>query len=163
MDFHQTWYVHWYCWDLGSGLLMGKFHQFLTELSAWDTFIFSFPDDNLSRCHWIFTKLSICIDIVEIWFGIADWVDFVNFWQSYLPAHDNGQVLSFHIFNLYNLNIFVQIQNLLGSCLTLKVLSEIAADSIFRENKISISCELSAKQMIHKKCQNKKVICCNSD
>ena len=28
---------------------MGKFHQFLKELSAQDTPIFSFPDDNLSK------------------------------------------------------------------------------------------------------------------
>ena len=29
----------------------------------------SFPDDNLSKHQWIFTKLGMCIDIVEIWFG----------------------------------------------------------------------------------------------
>ena len=34
-------------------------------------YIFSFPDDNLSKYQWIFTKLGMCIDIVEIWFGIA--------------------------------------------------------------------------------------------
>ena len=51
---------------------MGKFRQFLTELSARDTHIFSFPDDNLSKHQWIFTKLGMCIDIVEIWFGIAN-------------------------------------------------------------------------------------------
>ena len=33
---------------------------------------FSFPDDNLSKHQWIFTKLDMCIDIVEIWFGIAN-------------------------------------------------------------------------------------------
>ena len=33
---------------------------------------FSFPDDNLSKHQWIFTKLGMCIDIVEIWFGIAN-------------------------------------------------------------------------------------------
>ena len=33
---------------------------------------FSFPDDNLSKHKWIFTKLGMCIDIVEIWFGIAN-------------------------------------------------------------------------------------------
>ena len=32
----------------------------------------SFPDDNLSKHQWIFTKLSMCIDIVEIWFGTAN-------------------------------------------------------------------------------------------
>ena len=33
---------------------------------------FSFPDDNLSKHLWIFTKLGMCIDIVEIWFEIAN-------------------------------------------------------------------------------------------
>ena len=32
---------------------------------------FSFPDDNLRKHQWIFTKLGMCIDIVEIWFGIT--------------------------------------------------------------------------------------------
>ena len=32
----------------------------------------SFPDDNLSKHQWIFTKLGMCIDVVEIWFGIAN-------------------------------------------------------------------------------------------
>ena len=50
---------------------MGKFRQILTALSAQDMLIFSFPDDNLSKRQWIFTKLGMCIDIVEIWFGIA--------------------------------------------------------------------------------------------
>ena len=31
---------------------------------------FSFPDDNLSKRLWIFTKLGMCIDIVEIGFGL---------------------------------------------------------------------------------------------
>ena len=33
---------------------------------------FSFPDDNLSKHQWIFTELGMCIDIVDIWFGIAN-------------------------------------------------------------------------------------------
>ena len=49
---------------------MGKFCQFLTELSARDIPIFPFPDDNLSKCQWIFTKLGMCIDIVEIGLGL---------------------------------------------------------------------------------------------
>ena len=32
----------------------------------------SFPDDNLSKHQWIFTKFGMCIDIVKIWFGIAN-------------------------------------------------------------------------------------------
>ena len=51
---------------------MGKFYQFLTELSACNTSAFSFLDDNFSKYEWIFTKLGVCIDIVETWFGIAN-------------------------------------------------------------------------------------------
>ena len=51
---------------------MGKFRHIFTELSARDTPIFLFPDDNLSKHQWIFTKLGMCIDIVELWFGIAN-------------------------------------------------------------------------------------------
>ena len=40
-----------------------------------------FPDDNLSKHQWIFTKLSMYVDIAEIWFGIA-----------------NGQISSFFYF-----------------------------------------------------------------
>ena len=28
-----------------------------------------FPDDNLSKHQWIFTKLGMCIDIEEVWFA----------------------------------------------------------------------------------------------
>ena len=51
---------------------MGKFGQYLTELSARDISIFSFLDDNFSKYQWIFTKIGTCIDIVETWFGIAN-------------------------------------------------------------------------------------------
>ena len=51
---------------------MGKFCQIFTELFAQDMPIFSFLDDNLCKHQWIFTKLGMCIDIVEIWFGIAN-------------------------------------------------------------------------------------------
>ena len=33
---------------------------------------FSFLDDNLSKHQWIFTKSGVCIDIMEIWYGIAN-------------------------------------------------------------------------------------------
>ena len=49
---------------------MDKFRQILTELSARDTPIFSFPDVNLCKCEGILTKLGTCIDIKEIWFGL---------------------------------------------------------------------------------------------
>ena len=43
-----------------------QFRQILTELSVQDMPIFSFPDDNLSKNQWIFTKLGMCTHIVEI-------------------------------------------------------------------------------------------------
>ena len=45
---------------------MGKFCQFLTELSARDTSLFSYPDNNCGIYEWIFAKHGVCIDIVEI-------------------------------------------------------------------------------------------------
>ena len=38
-----------------------------------------FPDDNLSKHQWIFTNFGMCIDIVEIWFGIANGQILSNF------------------------------------------------------------------------------------
>ena len=58
--------------EIWFGLLVGKFRQTFTELSAQNMPIFLFPDDNLSKHLWIFIKLGMCIDIVEIWFRIAD-------------------------------------------------------------------------------------------
>ena len=49
---------------------MGRFHQFLTELTAHHTSVLSFPDDNLSNCQWIFRKPGMCIDIVESRLGL---------------------------------------------------------------------------------------------
>ena len=54
-------------------MLLGKFGQLLTALSAHDTSVFSIPDDNFSKYLWIFMKLGMCIDIVEICYGIANW------------------------------------------------------------------------------------------
>ena len=47
--------------------------------------IFSFPDDSLSKCQWIFTKLGMCFPIVEIWFGVANGQILLVF-DSYLRA-----------------------------------------------------------------------------
>ena len=51
---------------------MDKFCYFLTDLYASSTSVFSIPGDNLSNYQWIFTKLGVCIDIVEAWFGVAE-------------------------------------------------------------------------------------------
>ena len=50
---------------------MVEFRLFLTELSARNTSVFYFQDNNLSKPQWIFTKFDVCIDFVEICFGIA--------------------------------------------------------------------------------------------
>ena len=64
---------------------MGKFRQILTELSAPDTPIFSFLDDNLSKCQGILTKLNTCIDMKKILFGIANG-QISSMFDSYLLA-----------------------------------------------------------------------------
>ena len=66
---------------------MAKFRQTFTELSARDMPIFSFSDDNLSKHQWIFTKLDMCIDIVKIWFGIANGQIPSNFDGVICPRH----------------------------------------------------------------------------
>ena len=57
------------------------------ELSARDTPIFSFPDDNFSKKQGIFTKLAICIDSKEIRFGIANGQISSNFYGVICPRH----------------------------------------------------------------------------
>ena len=48
---------------------------------------FSFPDDNLSKHQWIFNKLGMCIDIVDMWFGIANGQISSNFYRVICPRH----------------------------------------------------------------------------
>ena len=64
---------------------MGKFLQILTELSARDTPVFSFPDDNLSKYE-------------GIWFGIANGQILSMFDSVICPRRDNGGVLYFNVF-----------------------------------------------------------------
>ena len=66
--------------ESGLGLLTGKFHQILMELSAQDIPIFLFLDDNLSKCQGILTKLGTCVDISKgdlVW--NFEWADFISF------------------------------------------------------------------------------------
>ena len=51
--------------------------------------VFLFPDDNMSKHQWIFTKLGMCIDIMEIWFGIVTG----QISSNICPQHDIGGVL----------------------------------------------------------------------
>ena len=48
---------------------------------------FSFPDDNLSKLQWIFIKLGMRIDIVDLWFGIANGQISSIFYGVICPRH----------------------------------------------------------------------------
>ena len=80
-------------WRSGLGLLMGKFRQILRELSDQDMPKFLFPDDNMSKCQGILTKLGTCIDIKEIWFWIANGQILPVFDRVICPRYDNGGIL----------------------------------------------------------------------
>ena len=82
--FCQIWYVHLYCRDLVWGCKWANFVNF-RQLSACHMSVFLFLDDNLSKYQWLFTKFGMCIDIVKIWFGLADGQSLSVFY-SYLPA-----------------------------------------------------------------------------
>ena len=70
----------------------------MTQLSAGNISIFSFPDDNFSKYQLIFTKFDMCVDIVEIWFEIANGQILSVFDRVICSRYDNGGVLSFHVF-----------------------------------------------------------------
>ena len=58
---------------------------------------FFVTDDNWSKRQWILTKLGMCIDILEIWFGIASGQISSNFYE--LSAR-NTPIFSFPDYNL---------------------------------------------------------------
>ena len=47
----------------------------------------SFQDYNLNKFQWTLTKLGMCIDIVEIWFGIANGQISLIFDRVICPTH----------------------------------------------------------------------------
>ena len=57
---------------------------------------------------WIFTKLGMCIDIVEIWFGIANMQISSTFDRVICLPHDSGWVIS----HFYFLNSLLTQHNL---------------------------------------------------
>ena len=56
--------------------IVAGYYGFTLDVSVYvrPSFVcpFLFPNDNLSTHQWILTKLGMCIDIVEIWFGIVN-------------------------------------------------------------------------------------------
>ena len=101
-------------WRSGLGLLMGKFRQILAELSARNTPIFLFPDNNLSKHQCIFTKFGMCIDIMKIWFGIANGQTSSDF-DSYL-----SETRPYFHFPDDNLSKYQGILTKLGTCIDMK-------------------------------------------
>ena len=83
-------------------------HLFVSRTSSIH---FSFPDDNLSKHQWIFTKFGICIDIVEIWFGIANGQISSNLTE--LSVQD----MSIFLFPDDNLSKYQWIFTKLGTCI----------------------------------------------
>ena len=74
---------------------------------------FSFPDDNLSKHQCIFTKLGMCIDIVEIWFRLL-MGKFRHFLRSYLP--ETNQYFCFRMITGKCQGILTK----LGTCIDMK-------------------------------------------
>ena len=55
--------------EIWFGIANWQILSFLTELSVSDMSDVLFPDDNLNKYQWIFIKLGMCIDILQIGLG----------------------------------------------------------------------------------------------
>ena len=74
-------------------------------------FFFSFLDDGLSKCQWVFTKLGVCIDIVAIWFMIAN-RQISSIFDSYLLASvsfDRGICPNMTVVGYYRLTFYLYV------------------------------------------------------
>ena len=71
----------------------------------------SCSDNNLSKHQWILTKVGICIDIVEIWFGIAS-----GKFRQFLPEL-SAHHMSISSFLVDNLSKYQWIFTKLGMCI----------------------------------------------
>ena len=59
--------------------------------SVSQSILFLFPDNNLSKHQWIFTKLAMCIDIVEIGLGLL-----MGNFRQFLTELSAGDTPYFH-------------------------------------------------------------------
>ena len=64
--------MHWFYWKFAEGYIIVKYRSGSILVIICKIFVFSFQDDNFSKFLWIFTKLGVCIDIMEIWFRIVN-------------------------------------------------------------------------------------------
>ena len=55
--------------EIWFGIADGRITSIFDELSARDTSVLSFPNDNFSKYQWIWTKRGVCIDIVKFAIG----------------------------------------------------------------------------------------------
>ena len=69
------------CFEIANWQILSSYDK----LSACHTSVFLFPDDNFSTYWSLLTKLDMCIDIMEIWFGIANG-QISSISESYLPT-----------------------------------------------------------------------------
>ena len=74
----------------------------------------SFPDDNFSEWQGILTKLGMCINIMEIWFGIANGQISSNFDGVICPRHADIFVSG------HNLSKCQGSSTKLGTCIDIK-------------------------------------------
>ena len=81
----------WILWWSALGLLIGKFHLFWQSYLSATHLYFSFRAI-ASKSQWIFTKFDMCIDIVEIWFGIAHRQISSVLTRVICLRHDNGMI-----------------------------------------------------------------------
>ena len=101
--------------------------------------VFRFLDDNISKHQWIFTKLGLSIDVVEIWFEIANGKLSLDFDGVICPRHAHI------LFPDDNLSKCQRILTKLGTCINIKAIGLLIANgqisSIFQT-------ELSARDTI---------------
>ena len=93
IDIVEIWF------GIANGQISSNFEGIICPRHA-HIFVFCFPEDNLSKCQGILTKLGTCIDMKEIWFWIAYGQISSMFDRVICPRQDNGGVLYFTVFIL---------------------------------------------------------------
>ena len=86
--------------EIGFAIASGQISSIFDRVICPQHMVFLFQDINFSKSKQISTKLDMCTDIMDIWFGIAMGA-FRHILTQLSPHHTI--VLSFHIFieNLY--------------------------------------------------------------
>ena len=81
---------------------MGKFCELLTELSAHDTSIFSFQDNNLSKSQQIFTKLDMYLTLwrSELGLLLGTFPQFLTELFSMTQWRHHGIIVSLFYFSI---------------------------------------------------------------